>query len=856
MNKVSSFRLKNNLLVICAEDKSNPLVSLQLWVRIGSNWETDEHSGYSHFIEHIVFKGTEKFAMGEIAQLISSVGGEINAFTEYDATCYYISVPSDSIAVGMEVLSQICQFPLFDREQIEKEKNVVIEELKEIEMNPNERILRNTLQHCFPNHPYGRDIGGTIKQVKNITKEKITKFFYNYYTPENSFLTISGDFSAKCGSFGAQKDVTNLVEKYFADWIGKTAPKIPSPEEKITNPNTIETLRTEMYNVNGHYINFSFPIPDKNMADYYIVGLLFNILANKQSRLHKELHIDRNLVDAFDLRIVSGLEPGVAIIETILKDSSDPYQVIKIVLDTIIDFKKGNISVDELENAKAEAIFNHRYSFEYVEDFGMALSFQEIYNQYSNYFKFENKIKKIGREQINEVANKYLDIDKLKITYLGRNKLDTAKIEEIITQAQQKPFTIKKKNKRIEIATLDNGLKIVLKKNRYKPVVGLGLSIGVGQLNENTENLGINNLTASLIPRGNEKYNLNELLNNLARNGIHFAILPTIDYTCIVMKCFTDRLTTALKILQETLLYPSFPQKEIDKQKTTIYSILNKIKDYPDSYCGLLWRQLVFGKNSNLVQKLGYKETIDKISQQHIQNWYQQYFKADNITLSIVGNIDFEEVLYTCDATLGKLPGKCNYPRGLAIKEKANEYYAETTLSNLFNPQSIITLGGFAPNLFNQKKTAFNVLGEILGGEMNSRLFMSIREKSGLVYDISFSANFSKEFGIYAITAVTSKENEKIVIQKIKDELVNIAKNGVDDEELKIIVNQIKGNMISEFESNLYQAQSYAIAEQIGLGYKYVEDRVKRLESVNKKDIQELANQYFTEDNFYLQVVR
>ncbi|RLC46380.1 MAG: hypothetical protein DRH57_06175 [Candidatus Cloacimonadota bacterium] len=845
MDKVFSFRLHNNLLVICANDKSNPLVSIQLWVRIGSNWETDENAGYSHFIEHIVFKGTKKFAMDELSQLIPSVGGEINAFTEYDATCYYVNLPSESIAVGMEVISQLCQFPLFNEEQISKEKNVVIEELKESQMNPNDKILRNTLQHCFTHHRYGRDIAGTIEQVKNITRKKIITFFKNYYTPDNSFLTISGDFN--------QKNIEYLVEKYFSKWTGKSAVKIPSPIEKPCNKYSI---KTDSANVSGDYLNFSFPIPSKNTQDFHILNLLFDILTNKRSILYKELHLDKNLVDAFDLQIINGLEPGLAIIETILKDSIKPYKIIKIILDTIINFKKGNIDINEIEDTKAETIFSHRYSFEYIEYLGIAISFQEIYSKYSDYFKFEQKIRKVNRKQINEIAHKYLDINQLKITHFGKNKLDIEKVEEIITQAQQKPFSIKKKNKKLEIATLDNGLKIVLKKTKYKPVVGLGLSVGVSQLNENANNLGINNLTASLILKGNEKYTFNELMNNLARNGIHFAIIPNMNNTSIVMKCFTERLTTSLRILQESLLYPTFPQNEIDKQKNTIYSILRKINDYPNSYCHVLWRELIFGKNSNLVQKIGYKETIEEITRQHIQSWYNQFFKANNITLSIVGDIDFEKVLYTCDAFLGKLPKGENHIQNLAIKKPSTEHYREKNLHHSFNTQSIIVLGGFAPNLFSQDKTAFLVLGEILGGGMNSRLFISIREKLGLVYDISFSSHLSKEFGIYTITALTSKANEKIVIQKIKEKLQNIVKNGINDEELSITINQMKGSIISEFESNLYQAQSYAIAEQIGLGYMYVEDKVKRLENVRKDEIQKLANQYFNDDNFYLQVVR
>jgi len=461
--------------------------------------------------------------------------------------------------------------------------------------------------------------------------------------------------------------------------------------------------------------------------------------------------------------------------------------LIKIILDTIINFKKGNIDINEIEDTKAETIFSHRYSFEYIEYLGIAISFQEIYSKYSDYFKFEQKIRKVNRKQINEIAHKYLDINQLKITHFGKNKLDIEKVEEIITQAQQKPFSIKKKNKKLEIATLDNGLKIVLKKTKYKPVVGLGLSVGVSQLNENANNLGINNLTASLIPKGNEKYTFNELMNNLARNGIHFAIIPNMNNTSIVMKCFTE------------------------------------INDYPNSYCHVLWRELIFGKNSNLVQKIGYKETIEEITRQHIQNWYNQFFKANNITLSIVGDIDFEKVLYTCDAFLGKLPKGENHIQNLAIKKPSTEHYREKNLHHSFNTQSIIVLGGFAPNLFSQE-------------------------------------HLSKEFGIYTITALTSKANEKIVIQKIKEKLQNIVKNGINDEELSITINQMKGSIISEFESNLYQAQSYAIAEQIaeqiGLGYMYVEDKVKRLENVRKDEIQKLANQYFNNDNFYLQVVR
>ncbi len=206
---VFKYRLDNGITVILEPIESVVSVSVGLWAKVGSRHELSEQKGYAHFIEHMLFKGTEKHSAREIARLVDQVGGQHNAATNREYTCYYINIISDYLELPIDLLSEMYYKSLFDSSEIEKEKNVILEEIRMYEDAPDD-LIHDLLMECMlSDHPLGHSILGTVNTVQDINRDKLLGFYDEYYKSNNCIFVIAGKFD--------ERKARELTEKYFSD---------------------------------------------------------------------------------------------------------------------------------------------------------------------------------------------------------------------------------------------------------------------------------------------------------------------------------------------------------------------------------------------------------------------------------------------------------------------------------------------------------------------------------------------------------------------------------------------------------------------------------------------------------------
>lgn len=199
--------LPNGIRVISEEIPFVKSVSVGVWVDTGSKNEVPENNGITHFIEHMVFKGTEHKSIKNIAQSLESVGGFMNAFTTKEHTCFYARVLDEYVEKAVDVLSELVQFPTFPEKEIAKEKTVVIEEIKTAEDDPDDQVFDYFEKHLFGNHPLAMPIIGTSGNVASFTQKQLKDYIAQWYVPQNIILTAAGNIS--------HHQLLTLVEKYF-----------------------------------------------------------------------------------------------------------------------------------------------------------------------------------------------------------------------------------------------------------------------------------------------------------------------------------------------------------------------------------------------------------------------------------------------------------------------------------------------------------------------------------------------------------------------------------------------------------------------------------------------------------------
>ncbi|HQG13483.1 MAG TPA: pitrilysin family protein, partial [bacterium] len=191
------FKLKNGMHVLLEENHNAKVVSFTALVNVGSVDETDDEAGICHVIEHMLFKGTPKRPEGTIAMEVEAAGGDMNAYTSLDQTVYYINMATRFAAKGLEILADAVMNPLFDSEELKRESEVILEEIRREQDNPSRMAAEYLFQHAYKVHNYRRPIIGYPKTVKSFTHQDLTSFHRRWYTPKNISFIVVGDFNTK-----------------------------------------------------------------------------------------------------------------------------------------------------------------------------------------------------------------------------------------------------------------------------------------------------------------------------------------------------------------------------------------------------------------------------------------------------------------------------------------------------------------------------------------------------------------------------------------------------------------------------------------------------------------------------------
>ncbi len=845
-NNINHFSLDNNLKVIHAFDNSHSLVSLQLFIKTGSVFETENQAGYSHFLEHLVFKSTDKYPTNSIMEKASFYGGSINAYTEYESTCFYINLPAEYIEQGLDFLAQLAFHANFSQKDFMAEKKVVIEELKQYQNDPEDSLIEQIPSLVLTDNPYNKVIIGKLDNLIKATRHDLFAFYKQKYQPQNAFLCVAGDFD--------KDTLLEKIEAKFGSWSFEN--------ESISNPEIDYKLVTnEVFSVK--HVNkkisqnlIAFVLPelsdnDKNSYPLTLIGKAFAIGNN--SRLYKRLYLKEKLIDNIKVNSISGLYDGIMIILINPRKNSDIYKIIEIFFEEYKDLSRFGLRPDEIESVKRELINSSAYVYEYMEVLAQTIGTEEILGDYKKFFKYEQTILKINRNDIFAQLNKYYNFNMLHVISCGNIKIDETIVENIYQKAREKKITNLVKEK-VLYHQFSNGLKLLLKKVPGKSICGISLGLRVSQLDETEDELGLNQLTSALLLYGNDKRDYQKCMDYCTTNGIQFAVSCGKEVTKLRLKCFSDNLLPSLELIHDVLFTPVFPYEHINNIKKSFIGSINRVKDYPQNMSVSLWKKMIFGKQSNLLSKDGTIKNLNLFNRKKIFSWYRNKILNAPATLCIVGDISFNDVIsccekYFCNNTfLTDLPHRSIY---LSPSEKSK------MIVNKDSDQSIINLGGFCmPGKEIEHRATMNILSQIIGGDISSRMFNLLREKHGLAYSAEFDYDLLYDIGYYDMFTIVDKNKEALAIQLLYDIQKDIRENGVSETELLTAKNFILSQTRMDEESVLSQAQVLSTLLSMGFDYEFYEERENRINAVTNNSIKYIANEYFNPEDQFLHILR
>lgn len=391
------FSLENGLRVLVHEDKSTPLVAMNILYNVGSRDEDQGRTGLAHLFEHLMFGGS--INIPEYDTPLQLVGGDNNAFTNNDITNYYLTIPSENIETGFWLESDRMLELDFSQKNLDNQKNVVIEEFKQRYLNqPYGDAILKIRSLAYKVHPYRwPTIGMDISHIENVGLDHIKDFFFSYYAPNNAVLSLTGNISYELAY--------NLTQKWFGPMERRKVQERNLPSEPLQNEERILIIEKD---VPASALYKVWHIGPRMSSDFYTLDLITDLLAGGESgRLHTQLVRDKKLFSEINAYISSDIDPGLITIQGKLMKGIDIQQAEEAVNKVIADLKN-TLETRDMEKVRNKFESSTVFSNTSILNKAMNLSFCELLGNPDLINQEVETYRKVTTEMVIEASNKYL----------------------------------------------------------------------------------------------------------------------------------------------------------------------------------------------------------------------------------------------------------------------------------------------------------------------------------------------------------------------------------------------------------------------------------------------------------------
>lgn len=843
------FTLRNGIEAVLEEEHSAPVVSINALIKVGSAWEERNEWGMSHLIEHMLFKGTKRRSVGAIAKEVEAAGGEINAYTTFDHTLYFINMASDFAQKGVDILADAIQNSTFDSDELAKETDVVIEEIRRSNDTPHHLVSDNLFKIAYKGHPYGHPIIGTEKHVRSFTRKDILRFIKKWYTPLNMAIVIVGDFNTK--------EMIKLLEKKFGD--------IKHERDRIfdigreTLPNNA-AVHIESSNIQSSYIAMGYRTSNITHDDTPALDILAHVLGGAESsRLEQIVKEKKQLVHQISASSYTPRYSGLMTISAILKDEL-MHRALSGIRDEINRLCNERISSSELERAKLNIRSTEIYSRETVGGEGSKIAY---FLATSDDAEFEHhylqRLGEVNAEEIRDACQRYLNPNNLALSILVPKNSKWHKSAFLFKRTmKEKRETPKIKSQSVKqfpkVLRLKNGITLITEEIHRLPIVSL-CALGPGGLRfENDRNNGISSLTARIITKGTKKFDAAEIAQyseKIAGSIDGISGRHSIGLRAEFLSSFTNE---GFDIFSEILTHPSFDNDEVEKEKDTL---VQELKDEEDSLHDKVFKNFVktlFQKHPYGLPQSGSVQSVESLKRESLRSYYFNSIKKGELIIAAVGDITPYEIEELIETKLADLPsGKPHSPK---IPHEPKLEGVRTIEEEVHGKeQAHIAIGFPGTSMYSKDRFALAVLNNILAGQ-GGMLFQEVRDKSGLAYAIFSGMVEGVEPGYIAIYVGTDPakiEQTKEEIYKVLNKLLH---KGVTKNEIERAKQYIVGTFSIDMQRYANIALRYASNELCNLKANNINEYPKKILDVKLKDVVRVAHKYITLDKHVISILK
>jgi len=809
------YTLDNKLQYLLEERKNTGVVAIQIWVRVGSWHEHEKIAGITHFIEHLIFKGTEKLKVNEMPSRIEALGGQVNAFTSYDNTVYHIVIPKNAFREGFELLADTVNNPAFPEEEIAKEKKVILEEIKMGEDDPQRKLFKELFSLSYSEIPYGRPIIGYDHTVNGITKEDIVLYYKTHYVPENVVLVVVGDFQ--------KQEAEELIKKHFAKKMDIYKDRKDSvtflKKDKMVSEKIIER------DVKENYLAISYRIPSITHEDIPALDVLSVIMGSgDSSRLQQQLKYKMGIVTGIAADLFVPKYDGLFMIySTFFKE--DYKVIIKEIENELKRLKE--YSPEEWELIKAKNMIKSSFIYSQETAQGKAMQtgkFFTLTDRIDFVEDYLKRIEKVTENDIKAVLDKYILDKERKIVVLQSVK------------KSGNPY----------IFTLKNNMKCVVNVNKNSPSFAFRIGFIGGLKEEPDGKNGIFNVLSKMLLKGTSNKDAATIakeIDMLAGDITPFSGKNTFGLTG---KFLSKDLKTVFKLLSELIKDTVFRADELARVKDEVLSEIRQKEDDPITFTFMRFREAIFEGHPYSKDPDGNERDVKNITVSDLNAIYKKYVTPQEAILAISGDVDYAEIKGLFEEFFSDFNGEKVTLKKVLPKQKKQEVFEKKKMG-----QRHLIFGFLGPGIIDKDKYAVEVMAAILSG-MGGRIHRILREENPYAYALTFFNRQDYETGSMGIYIGTDEKYKDSVKRIAIDELKRIAKDGFTPEEVKNAKNRLIGNKLIRMQSNINISSEMCLDTIYGLGFDYFKRWQNYIEQVTDADVNNATKKYIDLDKMVL----
>ncbi len=853
--------LPNGLTVILQRVPQYPVVEFNTWVRVGPVDEKSGEGGLAHFLEHMVFNGNELYTIEEYRKTLFILGADDNAETSNDMTAYQLGLPSEHFEKGLELHHALVLLPRLSDEDFHREREIIFEEMHRQDDDPEILVYIKTLMATFPHLNYNHPILGTEKSLKGITAEAMREFYRKHYSAEKMLLAIVGDVDF-------DRAMPLIREKYGKL---KSSTEKHAKQEIGTDTQTEPRLLMLSGDIDSTYlcINFKAP-PLENMETYALDVLMDALGGNRTSRIPARIYEDSGLVTEIEASNLSMKDASILGIEAEPGDSSDTQRVIDEIFGEINKVLDSGFTEGELDRVKNGLLVDRVFRNETLDGICEFYGTPVLLIGLENTELYLDRILSVTSDQVNHVASKYLrpenmtlgvirpssENTEISLAAFDPEKKDPQKISlpfGEITTSFPVPGMRSEGLGEVIREELSNGIVWLYQRNPANPTVAVDVFIRGGLGHETWDTNGIVQMVQGALWKGTNSRPVRELNLEIDSLGAIMETDSVRDYLSIESLFLSRDFEQGFDILSDMVLNPVFPEDEIEKvRKDVIGGIVQEEDDAYEVALRVL-RHEIFGPDHPYGRPyFGRVETVDKLTLDEVKKFHAEVFSAENIVISVVGDIDRERASKLVTEKFGSLKrsgktisvqGRPTVPEGIKVlttpKEKA---------------QVMLMAGRVGPSVTDPDFPAAVMTEAIIGGNTYSRLYTVLRERMGLAYVVYSTLQYGMFPALFFSYVGTTPENMQTALDGIRREYGKLVREGPNDREIREALGWLRGDTLMERQGNRSLAEDLGSNEAMGVAYDFELRLLDEVKSITCEEIKESARKYCDPDNLVVSI--